>query len=407
MLKQSYVTYSPRAASLIGGIALALGAGTALAADWAYDPKVTASYEYNDNLRLTDTPGQEIKVSGGSLDAQLLVQGETPRTLFQLTPRLRSTFYPGDEDQETNDQFLRMMLKHKGERSESTLDANYSRVDTLGKYFPSAGVGDGGGLGDPGHGDGVGRSTSQNRETRLGVSPQFSFDVSERHGIEASAGYLDVSFEHHVEGDREDFSNIYGAVAYRYKMSPTRSLAVGAGISHFKQDGSAATDSETVGVEWSSKISETSQWFVRAGASRTESAGDSSSSDSGFAGGAGVRWSFEVTDIFFDLNRSVDPNASGRFVQRDQLRMHVARRLSPMTTIDLGGRFIRDGQTGSDITFEERQYAAGSIGVSWRMSREWSLGGSYTYVWREYESQPDPAESNRVSLGITYEPHRL
>ncbi len=61
---------------------LTCAAGTASAADWAFDPKVTLDAQSNDNHRLTEFPGQEIKVSGGELDAQVTIRAESPLNTF-------------------------------------------------------------------------------------------------------------------------------------------------------------------------------------------------------------------------------------------------------------------------------------------------------------------------------------
>lgn len=404
MLKQTSAPCWPRVATLIGGLLLVFGTEPILAADWTFGPKLTASYEFNDNIQMTETPGQEIEVSGGAIDAQLQMRMKTPLTLFQLTPRLRSTFFPGNTEQETDNQYVRMRLQHSGERSESSIDAYYARVETLGTYFPSAGVDDGGVLGEPGRGDTVGRSTVRNREERLEVEPEINFELSERHGIAAGMGYLDVSFDQQVADDRQDYSETRGWAAYQYKISPTKTASVIAGVSRFKPDGGPGSDSQSIDLEWSNTISETSAMFVSAGASRAEF--DTGGSATGFNGGAGVRWSFKVTDVFVDLTSGFEPNSAGQIAERNQLRFQVSRSLSPVTTIRIDGRYIQDSSTDSEDIFERREYATGSIGLSRRFSRQWSLGGTYTYVWRKYENSLDPAEANRFSLGLTYEPRR-
>ena len=404
MLKQIRSTCWPRAAALIGGILLIFGADPILAADWSFDPKIAASYEFDDNVRLTETPGQEIKVSGGAIDALLRMQMKTPRTVLQLIPRLNSTFFPGKHQEETDNQYMRMRLQHSGERSESRIDAKYSRVETLGTYFPPAGAGDDGVLGQPGRGDTVGRTTIDNREERLEVDPEIRFELSERHGIAVGAKFLDVMFDQQVQNDREDFSEASGWAAYQYKLSPTKTASVIAGVSRFELDDGTGTDSQSINLGWSNRISEASELFVRAGANRSDF--DAGGSATGFNGSGGVRWSFEVTDLFLDLYSGFEPTSAGQVAQRNQLRFQISRRLSPLTTIQIGGRFIQDAKTHSSDEFERRQYLTGSIGMSRRFSRQWSLAGTYTYVWRKYESSPEPAEANRLSLGVTYEPHR-
>jgi opacity protein-like surface antigen len=391
-----------------GALALACGANAARAADWHVDPKITVNAQSDDNHRMTDVPGQEIDVFGAELDGQLTLRAEMPRGSFRLVPRLRSTFYPDDQDEEVNNQYLRMFTEYRGERSRATFDANYARIETLGRYFPGAGVDDDDDLGEPDPGEDISRSTSPNRREQLDVTPEIAFDLTERTGLELGVGYQDVSYDEQVADERQDYSNLDGSVALRFRTSPTKSIAIGVGASRFEPDDGTSTDAHTLTAEWSNQISEISQFFVRGGASRVESADGTGGSDwnTGFTGGAGVRWSFEVTQVFLDVTRQLDPNASGRMVERDQLRFQLRRQVSPLAAIFLSARGIRDGKSTDDDTFQDREYAAAGVGFDWRMTQKFTLGGGYRYAWRKYDGDPNDAASNELYLGITYEPHR-
>jgi hypothetical protein len=81
--------------------------------------------------------------------------------------------------------------------------------------------------------------------------------------------------------------------------------------------------------------------------------------------------------------------------------------LTPTLDLITGARVVQDAATGEDDEFEEREYANASIGLAWRFTRQWTLGGAYTYVWSDFENDVSSAEANRISIGITYEPNRL
>jgi hypothetical protein len=381
-------------------------AGTAGAADWSFDPRITLDLLYNDNNELTGIPGEEIKVSGSALDAQLTLRGETPRSSFRLIPRLRSTFYPGDEQEETDNQFLRLELEHRGERSKAAIDAAYSRVTMLGGYFPVSTVAVDDDLGAPGRGEGVGKSTGQNHEERVEVLPAAAFKLTERVGLDLRMEYLDVNYDQQIDNDLENFSNLIASAGLSFRLSPTAAVSVTAGAARYEPEGDSSTDVQALHAEWSNRISETSAIYVRGGASRVkdDSTGGSGWS-TGFSGGAGVRWSFEVTEIFVDANHYLDPSTAGQIVVRDQLRFQLSRRVGPLTTVYLSARGIQDDQGArSDGTFVSREYAAGSVGFAWRMTRQFTLGGGYEYSWRKYENETHDAASNALHLGITYEP---
>lgn len=390
-------------------VLLACATAAASAADWHFDPKITLNARSDDNNRMTDVPGAEIDVFGAELDAKVTLRAETPRGYFRLVPRVRSTFYPDDGDEETDSQYLRMDMEHRGERSQTEFAANYARLETLGRYFPGAGIDDSDDLGEPNPGDDISRQTEPNRREQLDFGPRIAFDLTERVALEFGAGYQDVSYDEQLADEREDYSNVSAAVGVRFRTSPARSIAISVQGSRFEPDNRSSTDAQSLNAEWSNQVSETSQVFVRGGASRVESASSGGGSDwsTGFTGGAGVRWSFEVTQIFLDVNRYMDPNSSGRIVERDQLRFELRRQVSPLTTIFLNARGIRDGKTDSNDIFRDRQYAAAGVGFAWRMTQKFTLGGGYQYKWREYDGDPNNATANEFFLGVTYEPHRL
>lgn len=387
-----------------------LGALPAVSADWGFDPRVAVSAEYDDNVRMTEVPGDEVEVAGAAVDAQLRVQARSPTSTFSVTPRLRSTFYPDDPDEEANDQFLAVAMSHEAQRSRSSLEMDYSRVVTLGTYFPSSAIGDDDVLGEPPPGVGVGRSVARNREERFEVVPAVAFDLGELDSLELRATYLDVTYDENVQGEREDYADITGAVAWRHQTSPTANLTLRGSYSRFEPDEGDNSDVYGIDAEWSNRVSDTAQVFVRGGVDRirVDSPDDLAGGDweEGFTGGAGVRWQFAVTRVFVDAGRYLDPNASGEVVSRDQLRAQWSRRLGEMTTVFVGARIIHDSSATDDSEFTDREYATGRVGLEWRFAREWSLFGDYNYAWREYDNALNDAESNTVSLGVVYEPNR-
>jgi hypothetical protein len=226
--------------------------------------------------------------------------------------------------------------------------------------------------------------------------------------MRVDGGYVDSSFDEQVDQDREDFTYLYGGLGYVYTLSPSKSLSFGVEGGRFEDENGVTTGTRGVSIELRNQVSETSEFYARAGASQSED--DASALDqaweTAFSGGIGMRRSFEVSSLLVDLSSGLDPSASGRLVQRDQLRLQYNHRLTPKLELLTGARLLRDEGTDSDEDFEEREFANASIGLAWRFSQQWTLGGAYTYTWREYENDVSSADANRVSIGITYEPNR-
>jgi len=397
-----------RAIGTVVAIAGMLGlVGAAGAADWSIDPRVTVNSEYDDNNRLTHVPGDEVEVVGAEFDGEVIFGAKTPRTSFRFVPRVRANFYPDEPDEETDSEFLALDYEFLGQRHRGAVIADYSRRETLGRYLPDdfdSGIG-----GDPGDGDDLGNSTEPNVQDRLSITPELSLDLTERSQLEFGVGYLDVSFDQQVEDDREDFTSASADAAYRYLLSETKSVALRVRGRQYDPADGVATDSQAVELEWANRVSEISHVYLRGGSNRVEQFDEFGDSEwkTGFTGGAGVRWAFEVSELLFEVTRGLDPNSSGRLVARDELRFRYSYSLSPYTRLLASVRGVKDGSTNDQDVFQERRFATGSIGFDWRMTRQLTLGGGYQHVWRSLEDEPSDARSNRLFLGVTWEPNRL
>jgi opacity protein-like surface antigen len=396
-------------ASAVSGSLMLLVAVPAIAADVAFDPKVAVMGVVNDNNRMTDVPGEEIDVAGAKIDAEVTLSANTERTTFRLTPRLRSSFYPNDESEEADDQFVLLDWRHSTERTRWDLGADYSRVATFSSFLPESRVDEGSNLGDPDLGVSVGSSTGRNRQDRFSIRPEVRFDLTERYRLEFRVDYLDVSYDTQVSGDREDYQSLRGSVGFRTQLSETQNLLLRAGYGQYDPAADDSTDSYGVDGRWSYDLSETAQAYVRAGVNNVETqptATEAADWETGFTGGAGVRWAFEVTDLWLDVSQYLNPNSSGNLVTRNELRLQLWRRISPTVRLSAAGRLMQDsGATDAD-DFREQTYATGGLGFEWRWARQWMLRGAYDYQWREYDDAPTNAESNAFNLGVVWQPMR-
>ena len=392
---------------IAAAIMLAGFAGSSGAADWTVDPRISLLGETEDNHRLSAVPGDEISVSGLEMDARLTMRARTPRSTLQVVPRIVATKYPDESDDDTTNGFLHLNWDYRGEKSLTALDLDYAHRTVLGRYYPDSPVPDDGEFGDPRPGTGSGRTTFPTDQDDLRIGPQATYNLTERTAMLLRLGYQDVRFDDQVQNDRVNYTSRNAGVGMQFRTSPTAQLRVVLGAGRYEPETNFDSDSQSLNVEWSNNISEVSRIYTRGGASRVKA--DNATDPgwhSGFNGGAGIQWAFEVTNLFLDLNHYVDPSAAGRLVNRDQLRFELSRRFSVRTQLNLAVRAVRDDDTGNDTTFRSREYYSGLAEYEWRFTRQFSLRTGYEYTWRKYEDEPNDAASNRFYLGIMYEPHR-
>jgi len=336
----------------------------------------------------------------------VVFRASTPQTTVDLTPRYRTDFFPGDEDDETDSLSLRFALSHRTDKSKFSLDANYIDDEILWGFLPTAQVSDV--LGNPTRGEDIDTSNVVNDRQRFDVSPEWSYALTQRWNLDLGVEYIDVDYSIKVEDESVPYSYLNGNAGVSYRLSDKSELIFKGALGRYEPEGDIDTKGYGLTAEWAQRTSDVAQIYFRGGVNRVEipdAAGDLSW-ESGFSGGAGVRWKFEVTEVVVDATHYIDPNSTGSVVSRDQLQFRLTRKFAPLFSAYVGARGIQDSGVGGASDFRDRKYATGTIGFDWRFSRQLTLAGYYAYVWREYDNSPSDADANALSLGVVYQPKR-
>ncbi len=380
-------------------VALAMASGSASSANWEVAPVVEVGYLYNDNYHL-ELPGGEIDVSGAQADVAVTFRTVDPRTTVSLTPRIRSTYFPNESDEDSNDYFFNVRIDDETPRRRTGLAAEYSQEDVVRSEFPGTEVE--GGLGDPDVLD-SGHILRRSRRDLVRVAPYFSYDATQRTTLELEARYIDVSYDETLEGFLQDFREIGLVAGAAFRVTPRSSVAVRGEVAQFE----TSTDADAYGahVEWAVDYSPTSRFYLRLGGQRTEP--ERGDTDNNFIAGIGGRWQSQRNRLFLDFTRTVGPVSAGTIVERHQLRFRLNHDISERVTALIGARISRNESIEEESTYPTREYAAAEAGIEWRIQRQWALFGSYTYRWQEYSDEPTDASANGFLIGVRYEPRRV
>lgn len=367
--------------------------------NWEWAPRVEGGYRYSDNYRL-DLPGGEIEVSGAEADAQLTLRTVDPRTRFEITPRIRATYFPSDSDEDSTDYFLDTLFEDETPRRRTGFRAAFSREDVVRSELPSADIDTG--LGDPDTVD-SGRILQRNRRELIRLAPYFSYDLTQRYRTELAAHYTEANFDRNFEGAQQDFSELGASAALGFRVSERSSLLIRGLASQYE----TTLDADAYGAEaeWGTMASPTSRMYVRIGAQQTQT--ERGPSESSIIFGAGGQWQTQRNALFLDFTRNVGPVAAGTIVERHQLRMRIDHDVSERVALLLGARAIRDEQLGETGTYPTREYATAEAGFEWRLQRSFALTATYRYVWQEYADEPSDASANGFLIGVVYEPKRV
>jgi hypothetical protein len=390
----------PRAAgarALSLALALALP-GVSSAANWELAPRVEVGYRYNDNYRL-EQPGGEIEVSGAEADAAFTLRTLDPRTHVEITPRVHSTYFPSEPEEDSNDYFLDGLLEDVTPRRTMGVSAGFSQQDVVRSEAP--GTDFEGDLGDPQDVD-SGFTVERNRRDLIRVSPYFNYDFTERSFMQLQARYIDAQFDRQVESQQQDFTDAGVSAGYGFRVSPRSQVIARALASQYETQ----FDTEALGAEaeWTVNYSPTARFYVSAGAQQIEPENDDKRTS--VIAGIGGRWTSPRNTLFLDLTRHVRPVSAGTVVERHQLRLRINHDISPRLSLGFGLRASRDEDISEPAVSPDRDYATADAGIEWRWQRYLSFFARYAYQWQEYSDEPSDASSNRILIGVVYEPKR-
>lgn len=397
-----------RAAIWAPALALLAGTAPATAAEWQLNPKIELGYLYDDNYRL-NLPENANEVSGGVLDAQLEFRNEGQLTTFSFVPRVHSTYFPDDSDEDSNDYFGRLDLQRQGERFELGVRADYSQQTIASSEQPDSNIDSG--LGETGGAD-AGIAVVNNRRDLARLRPTYEYELATRHRLEVNADLLDVGYDEQIPGAQVDYQNLGGSLGYAFELSPRSTLTVRGLASRYDVELEAnSADAYGLEAEWSTRSERLTQGYLRAGVQQTQFEADpltgaDGETDTGYLAGAGLRWNFQLTELFVDGTHSVGPTGSGFVVERDQLRLRMTRLFSPRFSMFTGVRGTQDRAVKSDALYPTRQYASGDLGLEWRVMQQLAIVAAVDYTWQQFEGITEDATSSGATLSFIYEPRR-
>ncbi len=388
-----------RIPALAGATLAAAALGPAVhAAAWEFNPTIEAGYMYDDNYRLT-IPGTELDVQGPLLDAALEIRSLTQSNDFSITPRVRATYFPNQQDLDATDYFTLLDWRYTGQRVNTRVRGDFSQQDIINSEQPTANAG--GDLGEPDFGD-AGRVLVANRRTRLQLQPSMSFELSPRRELQLELGASDVSFDREIPGAQVDY-NTYGAAAgLVFRNTERSSWTLRARGARFETELDESTTTVGLQMQWDTRTAAETRSYLRLGAEQLEFI--DGGNDVSWVAGAGVSFQRGRNEMFIDLSRSIGPSNAGLVIARDQLRLRWTRDMTPRLALVAGVRGTYDDSVDPDAIYQARTYATGDLGLQWRWQEEFTLQVGIDYTWQEFEDGIDHATSSGAMASVIWQP---
>ena len=389
--------------------AMLLVAAPAFAAEVVYNPRAEVDAGYDDNANLSPVRSTKVHTGSAGADAQLEILADEPNWKWRMTPEVRGNYYPSASELNSNGEFLNFFGQRTGQRYTFGVYGYGSSQSLLKGYLPTAALG--AGLGQQEPGATIGNLTS-NRQLLGYIAPNYSLQITPRRKLELTASYIDSSYGHNVVGGYVNYRNTTGSAALVLAATRTGSLALRALGSEFTPAVGFKTDTYGFETEWDGHFSATKEYYLRVGVNRSKFSENGTlmstavPDSTNVSGGIGTHWTYEVTELFIDLTRSVAPTALGYAVEEKEVRVRVARRFTPRFAGFVGARvIIDDAFTGAAINVPSQQYEFGTAGFEWRLTRALALITEADVTHLVYVGPS--ARSDAIHLSLVYQPHRL
>lgn len=380
-------------------------AGLAIAADTYVKPEVELRAENNDNFDLTPGGSADSDIYGYIADMRALMGFATPRSDTSIRPRLRFQEYPDRDDMERLEAFFDLKSDYRWERSRLLVLGRYSRQDTYntetqgGSFDPLDPT-------DPGLSD-AGRAVVGDTRNRFDIRPNLTFDVTERTKVGGEAMYQVVRFESDGTSTQIDYDYMTAEAFVSRSLDPRSDISLAAYVTKYE-----ATDDSTDTDGYGGEIGYVYRWSEVIGfeASLLYEQNDQTDyvpvrvedSTSGWGGTVIAYYKGEVSEWRASAGRTYTPTGSGGKSESDQFRVQYDRDLTQRLAFTGAGRFESRRSLAEGGSDNDRDYARADLSLEWMITPTWYVGGGYSYIWQDRESDDGDAYNNRVFLSFGY-----
>ena len=392
----------------------ALLAGKVHAGEWDFNPRLEFGGEYNDNYRLAASTQPKVPAYGTLTDLSFTERLLDPRYEFDISPEVRNSFLPDDHEDQSTDGYLNLGGNYHTERAVFGGLLTYANETVLSSELLTASF-PGQQLGQT-SGEETGLVSFHNRRVLERFMPNFSYDFSQRLHLRSQAEYENASFSHNFAQlqsgtnlliAQQGFKDYYGKAGLQYDFSSRYDLVSSLVGSKYLPDGSP-TDTTRYGVEeqFEARPNQVMQWYARLGVDEVHANTlvDGNIDKTLVVGGAGVTWTYQLSQYTMDFIRDLSASSGGAVVQHEELRGRVLKALAPRLYTVLAARYVRvRGASDTILGIVGSDYAAASAALDYQLTRNYRIAGEYDYTWQHFQNEPN-SRSNSITVSVVWQP---
>ncbi len=362
------------------------------AGEWYYQPIFSSQIEADDNKRLRSQDEQGVVGANARVDIKL--SNVTEISELYVRGALRSVRYDGDDERavDTDDQLLYAGGRWSGERSQLSVDGEYTRQSS---QFTE--------LQDTGFLEDV------NRRVDRRINTQYIYTLTEKTQVFVGGNYSDVEFPNSIPVTLTEY-NVEGInTGVVYTFDERNSVTFTAFHSDYEAE-SFTSDVETNGsnLRYDRVIDEMWTGYVGAGYRKSNFKNIRSGmlnrdDDTGSSFELGVSRIAERSRFNLDASNSLEPSADGDVNERTELTISYNRSFSDRFSSRLFLDWFDDESVNNDEE-EEREYWTATLSADYRLTPQWSLTGTVRHREQDIDSSINgrDAKSDAVIIGIRY-----
>lgn len=381
----------------------------AVGAEWSAEPGIQLRTNYDDNIYLTTAPHKSIW--GISVSPRLLLAKRTPNSEIALSGRATFNHYsqklPVDPDAQnvTLESHYDTLLNKWGLDGYYTRETTSATITVEQPVNPNVPVtGTGSSIVN------VNLVPVEVRQNELNLHPSLTRTLTPRTTLGLGYGFDDVFYDSNQGTFLTDYHQHGFGVGVSHRITQRDAIGTMAHVSLFRAS-TGGNEANNYGVQltYAHDYSQTLHGTVRMGARYTTTTVDNLKHDNaGFLFTAILDKQYsEVTSFRFILERTLLPSGAGEVVPTDHFEARLSRDLSPRYNFALWSDVFNEKTINANTTGVSRLYVDVEPSLRYRITRQWTVDGSYRYGWQKYRGASSAAQENAVYIALNYNWPRL
>jgi hypothetical protein len=392
-----------RAAAALGAAAAAFGP-VAGAADFYYQPIVTLSSAYNNNVDLDTTTKTTAVGYFADAATNIGIATQTSETLLQ--PRLLYNYYPTLANRNRLEEFVNLNSRFSWQRDRLNLAGFFDHRDDVNAEQPTATT-------NPVNPD-LGNTTPTTGQVLVGTTrnylildPTYTHLLTPLSSVGVAAEYQRMDWNPSNTTGHLNFDYYQGRLFFAKTIDLRTDFQVGAYASRYQASGIDSRSTSgglqlSGGYNWSQVLRSnlTVQWQRTKFQENNPHVFDVTSNP--WAANFTTVYKEQVSSYSFSLGRTIYPSSAGGLYTTDQVRGQYDRDFTQRLHFTGALRYFRDRTTTGVLGDNTRDYATGNVRMQYMMTPTFFVAGSYNYTWQKYRADPKSASGSVVSIAFGY-----